>query len=57
MNQTTGDLMTGDKQRRGTINKFDETNKIGSKKWIDKWSKYFIGFSDLRLFRLTRRSF
>ena len=38
-NQTTGDLITGDKQRRGTINKFDQTNKIGSKKWIDKWSK------------------
>ena len=37
-NQTTGDLITGDKQRRGTINKFDQTNKIGSKKWIDKWS-------------------
>jgi len=33
-NQTTGDLITGDKQRRGTINKFDQTNKIGS-----KWSK------------------
>lgn len=31
-NQTTGDLITGDKQRRGTINKFDQTNKIGSKK-------------------------
>lgn len=38
-NQTTGDLITGDKQRRGTVNKFDQTNKIGSKKWIDKWSK------------------
>jgi phage-related tail protein len=38
-NQTTRDLITGDKQRRGTINKFDQTNKIGSKKWIDKWSK------------------
>ena len=38
-NQTMGDLITGDKQRRGTINKFDQTNKIGSKKWIDKWSK------------------
>ena len=31
-NQTTGDLITGDKQRRGTINKFDQTNKIGNKK-------------------------
>ena len=38
-NQTTGDLITGDKQRRGTIRKFTETNRIGSQKWIDKWSK------------------
>ena len=40
-NQTTGDLITDDKQRRGTINKFDQTNKIGGKKWIAKWSKEF----------------
>lgn len=38
-NQTTGDLITGDKQRRGTIIKFNQTNKIGSQRWIDKWSK------------------
>ena len=38
-NQTSGDLITGDKQRRGTVNQFKKTNKIGSKKWIDKWSK------------------
>jgi hypothetical protein len=38
-NQTTGDLITGDKQRPGTIRKFNETNRIGSQKWIDKWSK------------------
>ena len=38
-NQTTGDLITGDKQRVGTIRKFNETNRIGSQKWIDKWSK------------------
>lgn len=38
-NQTTGDLITGDKQRTGTIRKFNETNQIGSQKWIDKWSK------------------
>lgn len=37
--QTTGDLITGDKQREETINKFDETNKLGGQKWIDKWSK------------------
>ncbi len=34
-----GDLITGGKQRGGTIDKFDMTNKIGSQKWIDKWSK------------------
>lgn len=38
-NQTTGDLITGDKQRKGSIRKFNETNRIGSQKWIDKWSK------------------
>lgn len=38
-NQTTGDLITGDKQRAGTIRKFNETNRMGSQKWIDKWSK------------------
>jgi hypothetical protein len=31
-NQTKGDLITGDKQRRGTIYKFDQTNKISGKK-------------------------
>ena len=38
-NQTTGDLITGDKQRTGNIRKFNETNRIGSQTWIDKWSK------------------
>jgi hypothetical protein len=38
-NQTTGDLITGDKQRPGTIRKFNETNRIGSQKWIEKWYK------------------
>ena len=38
-NQTTADLITGDKQRAGTIRKFNETNRIGSQRWIDKWSK------------------
>lgn len=38
-NQTTVDLITGDKQRRRTIRKFDKTNKIESQKWINKWSK------------------
>jgi hypothetical protein len=38
-NQTTADLITGDKQREGTIRKFNETDRIGGQKWIDKWSK------------------
>lgn len=38
-NQDTGDLITGDKQRRGSITKFERTNQLGSRKWIDKWSK------------------
>lgn len=38
-NQTTGDLITGDKQRVGTIRKFNETHQMGGQKWIDKWSK------------------
>ena len=38
-NQTTSDLITGDKQRAGTVRKFNETHRIGSQKWIDKWSK------------------
>ena len=29
-NQTTGDLITGDKQRAGTVRKFNETHRIGS---------------------------
>ena len=37
-NQTTKDLITGDKQRRGTIRKFNETRKIGAQKWINQWS-------------------
>ena len=38
-NQTTSDLITGDKQRAGTIRKFNETNRVGGQKWINKWSK------------------
>lgn len=48
-NQTTGDLIIGDKQRRGTINKFDQTNKIGSKNGLingqnNKIKKIFHGY-------------
>ena len=38
-NQTSGDLITVDKQRQGTINKFKRTNQIGGQRWINKWSK------------------
>ena len=38
-NQTNGDLITGDKQRPAAIRKFEETNTLGSKRWIEKWSK------------------
>lgn len=38
-NQTTGDLITGDKQRVGKVKNFNRTNKLGSKKWIEKRSK------------------
>ena len=38
-NQTNGDLITGNKQRAGTVRKFLETNRLGGNKWIEKWSK------------------
>lgn len=38
-NQTTGDLITGDKQRGNTLDKFEMTNRMGGQTWIDKWSK------------------
>jgi len=38
-NKTTGDLITGDKQRQKKVDKFDKTNQLGSNKWINKWSK------------------
>ena len=38
-NGTTKDLITGDKQREETMRKFNQTNRIGSQEWIDKWSK------------------
>ena len=37
--RTTGDLITGYKQREKAIVKFKKTNKLGNQKWIDKWSK------------------
>lgn len=38
-NDTTKDLITGKKQRVETIEKFNQTNRVGGQKWIDKWSK------------------
>lgn len=38
-NQTNGDLITGDKQRRTSFDNFESKNILGSKKWIAKWSK------------------
>ena len=37
-NETTSDLITGDKQRVETIKKFNATKQIGAQKWIEKWS-------------------
>ena len=38
-NQSTGDLITGDKRITGSINKFLESNRIGGQKWSLRWSK------------------
>ena len=37
-NQITGDLITGDKQRPSTFNRFKNENYLGGKKWMLKWS-------------------
>lgn len=37
-NQSTGDLITGDKQRTGVFNRFKNHNFIGSKKWMLEWT-------------------
>ena len=37
-NESTGDLITGDKQRKPAFNRFKDENYLGSKKWMLKWS-------------------
>lgn len=37
-NQTTGDLITGDKQKTPAFNRFKNENYLGGKKWMLKWS-------------------
>lgn len=34
-NQTTGDLITGDRQREGSVDKFKTTNTLGAKEWVE----------------------
>lgn len=38
-NQINGDLITGYKMRLKAIEKFEKTNQIVGKIWINKWSK------------------
>ncbi len=38
-NQTTGDFITGDRQRAKAVDKFKTQNIIGGDQWIEKWSK------------------
>lgn len=37
-NESTGDLITGDKQSRSKFNQFENENYLGGKKWMLKWS-------------------
>jgi hypothetical protein len=36
-NQTTGDLITGDRQRDKVFNRFITDNTLGWLNWIEKW--------------------
>ena len=36
-NQTSGDLITGDKQREKSFNRFMDNNTLGGLQWIAKW--------------------
>ena len=36
-NRTTGDLTTGDKQRKSAFDRFMDQNYLGGKKWMLKW--------------------
>ena len=37
-NESSGDLITGDKQRTSSFNRFKNENYLGGKKWMLKWS-------------------
>jgi hypothetical protein len=37
-NESTGDLITGDKQKTPAFNRFKNENYLGGKKWMLKWS-------------------
>lgn len=37
-NESTGDLITGDKQKTTAFNRFKNENYLGGKKWMLKWS-------------------
>ena len=38
-NESTGDFITGDKQRDKVFERFEKENYLGSKKWMLKWEK------------------
>ena len=37
-NESTGNLITGDKQKAKAFNRFKDKNYLSSKKWMSKWS-------------------
>jgi hypothetical protein len=37
-NESTGDLLTGDKQRESVFDRFENQNYLGAKKWMLKWN-------------------
>jgi len=37
-NESTGDFITGDKQKKLAFNRFKDENYLGGKKWMLKWS-------------------
>ena len=37
-NESTGDLFTGDKQKKPAFDRFQNENYLGGKKWMVKWS-------------------
>jgi hypothetical protein len=37
-NESTGDLITGDKQKKPAFDRFKDKNYLGAKAWMSKWS-------------------